>query len=381
MRRLGTSGELLWTVALVAAGQIAIQVLGRISPALVRYPGPWMPTAAVDTSGYLSAASNLPSVEASSITKLAYLLLVRIDLALGAAGWFLVVLNVALLIAAGWSILRYVGQRWGTRAGLLATAALVMNPNVTQWTKTLLTEPVFMPMLVLLVIALAVSADRYRLASAALVLASLIVLVRPNGLGAMLGAAAILTSRLPRARLFAFLATVAGVVALVVATPAFQTPGGEENTLANRTYEGLVIWAEPHDVNIAMPTAVDPSDLSNTAVIRYALQNPLAVAELGARRILAELLQVRGHYPAAANVIIALQMVVVYVLAAIGFARSRHDPFTRSAVAVSIGLFLVIAATWAIAEGRFGWAVFATWSPWIGIGADAVLPQARGGRR
>lgn len=377
MRRASFSSELLWSFALVAVGQLAIQMLGRVAPALVRYPGPWRPTAAVDTAGYLTAASSLPSVDPSSTTKLAYLTLIRIDQVLGSGGWFLLALQVILLVVAGWSLLRYVGDRWGRRAGILAAAVLVMNPHVTQWTKTLLTEPVFMPFVVLLVVLLAVSSERPGWTPVAAGLALLVVLVRPNGLGVLLGAAAVLSSRLRRARAITFLATVAAVVVVVVVTPAFQSPGGEENTLANRTYEGLVVWADPHDVNIPMPRPDDPTDLSNAAVIRYALQHPGAVLELGARRIVAELLQVRSHYPRTVNAIIAVQMAVLYGLAAIGFVRSRRDPLTSSVLAVSAGLFLVIAATWAIAEGRFGWAVFATWSPWVGIGADALLPRSR----
>jgi hypothetical protein len=78
------------------------------------------------------------------------------------------------------------------------------------------------------------------------------------------------------------------------------------------------------------------------------------------------------------NVVIGVQMIVLFALAGLGAVRARRDPVTPSILAVSAGLLLVIAGTWAIAEGRFGWAMFATWSPWIGIGADAVWNGLRG---
>lgn len=369
--------DLATVIGLVVLGQVLIQVLGRLAPALVRYPGPWGPTPAPDTRVYVSAAERLPSLDPSLTTKLAYVALVRLDQSLGAQGWSLVGLQLVLLGLAAWTLLRYVGPRWGQRAGVLSAAALVLNPHVTQWTRTILTDPVFMPLLVVLVILLAVSAERPGWTPLTVGLALLIVLVRPNGLGAALGAAVILVTRLPRGRVPALLATFAMVALLVVTTPAFQSPGGDVNTLANRTYEGLVVWAEPNDVTIGMPAPDDPSDLSNAAMIRYAVQHPVAVAALGVRRVVAEITQVRGHYPRVVNVIVGVQMALFLLLAIAGAVRARRDPINRSIIAVSAGLFLVIAATWAIAEGRFGWAAFATWSPWIGIGSDALLSRIR----
>jgi 4-amino-4-deoxy-L-arabinose transferase-like glycosyltransferase len=364
---------------MVIAGQVLLQILGRVVPSAVRYPGPWVPTATEDTGVYLSAAAQLPQIEPNLWTKALYIWLIRLDHALGLGGWGLLAMQSLLLVAAGLALLRYVGSRWGRRAGLISVAVLVLNPNVTQWTKTIFTEAVFMPLMVLLVLLLATSLERPQLHLPALVVAGLSLAVRPNGFGALLGAVTVVALNLRRWR---FLSLAAGAVLLAAAavlSPAFQTPGGDENTLAARTYEGLVIWVSPDFVRTEMPPAADVTDLSNSAVIRYAVEHPLAVASLGARRIFWEIVQVRPHYPAAANILVTVQMMAFFGLAIVGLLRSRGHPITRSIVGVSLGLFLVIAATWAIAEGRFGWAVFATWSPWVGIGADDMLRRARRG--
>jgi hypothetical protein len=370
--------DLAVVAGLVTSGQVLLQVVGRLRPASVRYPGPWRPTATGDTGVYLSAAADLPTLPAHHVTKLVYLGLVRIDAALGLAGWGLLGLQMLLLGLAALVLLRHVGSRWGRRAGVLSAAVLVLNPNVAQWSKTIFVEPVFIPLMVILVVVLAIAVKDRRSAPGAVALGLLSIVVRPNGIGAALGASAVLATTLRRARLASFVAATAVLGAVAVLSPAFQSPGGDENTLAARTYEGLVIWVEPDPVRIAMPEPVDPTDLRNVAVIGYAAQHPVAVLRLAGHRVLAEVTQVRAHYPVLVNRIVAVQMAGYFLLAAIGLRLTFRDPLTRSILAVSVGLLLVIAGTWAIAEGRFGWAMFATWSPWVGIGADAAWSSAKG---
>jgi 4-amino-4-deoxy-L-arabinose transferase-like glycosyltransferase len=302
-------------------------------------------------------------------------------MALGLGGWGLLAVQVLLLGLAALLLLRYVDHRWGRRAAILSAAALTLNPSIAQWSRTIFVEPVFIPLMVILVVVLARAVEQPRARPAAVGLALLSIVVRPNGIGAALGASAVVVSTFRRARLVSFLGAAIVLGAIAVLSPAFQSPGGDENTLAARTYEGLVIWVDPDFVRIPMPPPADATDLRNTAVVRYAIEHPGAVLRLGGERVLAELTQVRAHYPAPVNRIIAVQMSVLFVLAGAGLARAARDPITRSILGVSAGLLLVIASTWAIAEGRFGWAMFATWSPWVGIGADTVWSRVRGPRR
>lgn len=360
-------------LGLTIAGQALIQVSGWLLPASVRFPGPWTPTRTPDSSVLLSVAAGLPELKPEHVTKLVYASILRMDIAAGFAGWGAIAVQLMALGAAAAATAVYVANRWGSRAGVLSAAALALNPQIAQWTKTLLTDSLFISLMVLLVLALARALDREGSAGLVVVLALTAVFLRPNGLGAAAGALFVSILAMRRHRVAAASLSVVGLVAVVLFSPVFITPGGEENSLAARTYDGLVVWADPHDVNITMPAPRDPEDLSNTALARYAVTNPLPVMSLGVQRVAWELIQVRGHYPRSANLVTVLIVTVVFVLSLLGARATRGASINRAIVGLSAGLALVIAATWAIAEGRFGWALMATWSPLVGIGLDRLL--------
>jgi len=379
----GRRSLVVGAVGLTVAGQVLLQVVAAVLPQAVRFPGPWVPTPTPDSSVLLSAALRLPELKAEHVTKLVVLVLLRVDAAMGLEGWGLVAVQVIMLGVASVATGLFVAARWGRRAGSLAAAALALNPQITQWAKTIMTDSLFMSMMVLLVLVLARVIEQRDPRALALVLglAFLAVLLRPNGLGAAVGVLFVLTMLLPRLRLLAATLGLVSIAAVVVLSPVFVTPGGEENTLAARTYEGLVIWVAPDDVSISMPAPADPTDLSNTALVRYAAAHPAAVLNLGLQRVAWELIQVRAHYPRLVNLITGMLMVAVAGLTAVGAYAARGSSLNRAVVPVCVGLALVIAATWAIAEGRFGWAMMATWAPWIGIGLDRLLGRVPGARR
>lgn len=377
-RTSGRAPLIVGALALTLAGQVLLQVAGRLLPGAVRFPGPWVPTPTPDTSVLFAIASGLPDLKAENVTKVAYVIVLRLDAAIGLGGWGAIILQLLVLGLAAATMATYVGARYGHRAGLLAAAALTLNPQVAQWVKTMLTDSLFISLMVLLVLSLARSIDREAPLGPVLLLASVAVLLRPNGLGAAVGVLFVIIASMRRRRVAAALLAMASIIAVVLFSPVFVTPGGDENTLAARTYDGLVVWADPYDVSTTMPRPVDPDDLSNTALLRYAVTNPLPVLGLGLRRVGWELIQVRGHYPRSANVVTALLVAGVVLLTLLGRREARGSSINRAIAAVSVGLALVIAATWAIAEGRFGWAVMATWSPLVGIGLDRLLDGPRG---
>jgi 4-amino-4-deoxy-L-arabinose transferase-like glycosyltransferase len=368
-------------LTLSVVGQAIVQAIGRLIPSMVRYPGPWAPTLMEDSGVYIRQAENLPQLQPEFVTKSVYIALLRFDEMLGASGWLIVSIQFAMLVAAGYALAQFVGDRWGDRAGVLAAAFFVLNPQVTQWTKTIFMDPLFMPLIVMLTLLLArtVEGESTRLSLA--IVGIIALFLRPNGLGAVLGVAGLLILRSKRLRFAKAGVGLAFVVAVLLVSPAFETPGGVENTLAARTYEGLVVWVAPDHVRIDMPAATDPSDFSNSALARYALQHPVSMMRLGLLRVGWEFIQIRSHYPPVLNGIIGLQMFGVFILAMVGFRGAHGSALNASVVAVSLGLMLIVAGTWAIAEGRFGWAMFATWSPWLGLGADRLMSKVWKGRR
>ncbi len=363
--------------ALVLIGQVGVHTLGRIAPGFVRFPGIFGPVLSPDSKGYLQAAAELPALRTEYLTKTLYILLLRFDQELSLGGWGVVLLQLVMLALAGAAMASLVARHHGDRAAVLAAAVLVMNPQISQWVQVIHTDSLFISLSVVLAIVLARFLELRTSPLLPLLLGAALVFLRPNGLGALVGVIVVVILRMRRFRAVTAFVSIAVVATVLLLAPGFQTPGGEENSLAARTYEGLVIWMGESDVRITMPTPAQPDDLTNAGLVRYAATHPLAVLRLGLLRVGWELIQIRPHYPTAVNGIVALQMLMLTVLALIGLRGSVRASLGPAVLALSAGLLLVIAGTWAVAEGRFGWAVLAMWSPWIGIGADALLERLR----
>jgi len=372
-------GRLRWfrrSLVLTALGQFGTEALGGLAPGIVRFPGGWAPVLTPDSPGYLEAATRLPALPSEYLTKVVYLLLLRGDQALSLGGWGIILLQFIGLALAGAVVGRAVAIHHGDRAAFLAVAVLVLNPQISQWVKAVLTDSLFISLVVILAIQLSRFLEERTSVLLPLGIALSLVFLRPNGIGAALAALLVVTWSMERFRVAASLSAIALASVVVLGSPAFQSPGGENNTLADRTYEGLVIWMGEDDVTTPMPKPNEPDDVSNRGLIRYAASNPLPVARLGLLRIWWELVQVRPHYPLAVNVVVGLQMVLFYGLAGLGLRRNSSSTLTHATCAMTVGLLLVIGATWAIAEGRFGWAILAMWSPLVGIGAERLMQRA-----
>jgi ABC-type proline/glycine betaine transport system permease subunit len=101
------------------------------------------------------------------------------------------------------------------------------------------------------------------------------------------------------------------------------------------------------------------------------------MAELGARRVWWELKQVRPWYSRGLNAFTGVSMSSFYILAAIGAWKSRNSTLTLVVAGITIPFMGLIALTWAIWEGRFGWWFLVLWTAWAGIGAQRILQLAR----
>jgi hypothetical protein len=338
---------------------------------------------APDSERYLVARDSLTDLALIPWTYRAYPVLVRLADALGEVS-LVVVLQALLLVAAGAALHRLVDRLAGGLAALVATAALTANPLVAQWVRFVLTETVFYALIVT-VVALAVAMRRDpagRSAPVALAaLGALALFLRPNGslvLMSLLGLIAV--SRAPRR------AAIAIVAALVVATPLLVALGQQatgmpaEAPFARQLYEGWVIEG-PEDVrlDVGMPPADDPSDESNGAALRYVAAHPVAAAGLALARVGVELAQVRPHYPRAANVVVAIGIVGFLALMVAGFGDPRSREVRVPALAIAVPLLLMVGATFAVPEGRFGWSALVAMTPFVGIGADRVVARVRTG--
>ena len=163
---------------------------------------------------------------------------------------------------------------------------------------------------------------------------------------------------------------------MAVVSPSLEATHGSKNAFGPHAWAGTVVHGVP-ETAIAMPEPAT-DDPSNAAFVRYALEHPIAVAQLGATRIWWEMKQVRPWYSDQLNTFLTITMTGFYVLAAIGMGSARRTSLNLALMIISLPFAAVIAATWAIWEGRFGWWFLVLWTVWAGIGAQVLI--ARGGR-
>ncbi|SVC17805.1 uncharacterized protein METZ01_LOCUS270659, partial [marine metagenome] len=93
---------------------------------------------------------------------------------------------------------------------------------------------------------------------------------------------------------------------------------------------------------------------------------------LGATRVWWEMKQVRPWYSDQLNTFLTVTMTGFYLLVIVGAWASRGTLLNLLVTSISIPFALVIALTWAIWEGRFGWWFLVLWTVWAGIGAQEV---------
>ena len=89
-----------------------------------------------------------------------------------------------------------------------------------------------------------------------------------------------------------------------------------------------------------------------------------------------ELIQVRPWYSLRLNAFIAVAMAPFYLLALRGALISCGSRLFWAVVVLSLPSIAVIAATWAIHEGRFGWWFLVAWIPWVAIGCQQSKAEA-----
>jgi hypothetical protein len=204
---------------LVVIGQFVLQALGRLAPAAVRATGAWSPVLAPDSLGYLAAAADLPEVQGRYLTKIAYVLLLRVDRALALDGWGVVLLQLVVLAVATAFVADHVARHHNDRAALLSAAVLALNLQVAQWVTFILTDSLFISLTVILSIVLARFLEQRTSLLAPLALGVGLVLLRPNGLGAAVGVAIILIAGMRRFRLAIAAVTLCCILAVVLLAP------------------------------------------------------------------------------------------------------------------------------------------------------------------
>ena len=374
---------------LVLLGQALLLALGPLTRAARAQEGSSGPFGIAlqssDSLYYLKAAAEGPYTQVP-ISRLAYPALLQLGIRIGAVEMFAVSLNLIALILAG-GLLYDLGRRYGKGrlAGVASASAFVLNPLTAQWMRFILTETLIYSC----VIAILWTSERHaRNSSRPVLWVSLGVgvfasLLRPNGvllLGSAVSIVALNGLNSRRHRGLA-VASVAGLWLVVLSSvpllsQSHISDGRDEAApvVVQLLYDGVVIEGSPHArVLMPMPPAPEPIDASISAALRYALNEPLAVALLGLRRIAYETVQVRRHYPLVVNIVVGAAIVAYLALAAIGSMRGRSLRLNICIASIALPQMALIGATFAVPESRYGWTYLVTLAVWVGVGLERLL--------
>jgi hypothetical protein len=330
-----------------------------------------------DSRGYLTGSESLEAVQAWPWMRRGYPLILFLLRQLGDPVTLAVLLHVLTLLIVSTLLYREVEQRASMLPALVAVAVLVLNPMTALWVRLVLTESLFFAGIMLLLI-LGHQAIEDRLSRlghiTAAGVAGLLPFLRANGIfvSASLITTLLIAKLSGRTRVLA----VASVwVVLLAFLPTFSATIGppSEGSLTRQLYDGVIIeGTENVRLAIAMPDPADESDESLSAAARYALDNPLAVARVGVARVGFESLQVRPHYPTVVNLAFGAAMLLYLTAALVGLRDSRSRGWRLLAGTFSIPLLILTAGTFAVPEGRYGWAFLLPLAPIAGIGSDRI---------
>lgn len=376
---------------LTAAGQLILVALGPLSRAARAQggsTGPWgIALLSSDSFYYLTAsdsASLLPNVP---INRVVLPIILQFGSVMGSAEVFGVLVNALAFIVAG-AALYDLGRRLGKSrlSGGLCAAAVLVNPLTAQWVRFVLTEALMYALVVLLVwgverFSRQSSVSGYVVAIAAPTIAALL---RPNG--ALLVASAVtllmllrIKDRAERLRplrtMMLVLIWPATVAVMLVTSNASQGSGHEvSNVIIDLLYDGVVVEGSPDViVRTPMPPPDSPRDASMTAALRYVVQHPFDVMRLAALRVVYETFQLRPHYPRAINIVLGLGFGSFLLLASVGARKTQARVIRLATIVIAAPQLVLVAATFAVPESRYGWTYLVPLAVWVGAGAEHVV--------
>jgi hypothetical protein len=361
----------------VLLGQVLLGLLSSLSRAGadgVRADGIGLLSA--DSVGYLDLAGSSSWLSETPWNRVLYIALLRLGGALGDATTFVVVLQVIALVVAATLAHRSASEVAGRMAGAFAAAVVAINPLTAQWVRFVLTETLFIT-LALAALWAAIRVIRQGISPVTtaplLTVTLLATLLRPNGIMLLGGAATLIVLQLPRRLRAPGLIGVGAVVIVGLASGLDAAGQPAERSLTAQLHAGVVIEGTEHVVvTIPMPRPEDAEDESISAGVRYALRNPFAVTRLASARVAMEVIQVRRHYPRLVNVTIGLAMTMLLGSAALGARGDRVRALRRGVLVLGAPVLLLVGATFATPEGRYGWGALVLLAPLAGVGAARV---------
>ncbi len=340
----------------------------------------WGPVSGGDSGRYLSGAASLPSLEPVDAAHIGYVTFLRVGIFLGSPEWFAVVAQSLIVIGAAVALRTTTSRVGGEMAGWMAALVYLLHLPIAQWTRYVLTEPIFYAGLIFTTSALmslhhfGPSPRRWAQLAVSVVI---VCTVRPNGillLVAVVGVVSYWFIDLWRWRAIAIGGALALTGVIFLLHPGLsQDLHGEENALVNRLEAGEIFWKDSSRI-VVMPTR-ESSEVSLGELVSYVTSHPVPVAQLAGLRIGWEAMQMRPWYSAGLNFYLFVTMSIFHILAVIGAWKTRRSPVTLVIVCLTLPSVALIGLSWAVQDGRFGWWFLTLWIIWVGVGAKSVLER------
>jgi len=352
---------------------VAIAIIGQISVSLF-FSLPYAPTLGGDSSGFIKIANGLPSIPTDYRGYSGYLAVLKIGSLLGSATWFACIIQIIAVIAGSAALLSLGRMFKGNSAGWAASCIYLLCPLVNQWTRYVLTESLFYSG-VIIVTWLTVKALKETQPNwpQLWIVLFLVSSLRPNGIILFISIISIVIfSRYwnLKSKIICFVGLILILFLVTTSSDAFNS-GEESNHFGPHAWIGDVVWNVPEE-RIEMPEPVN-RDPSNSAYVRYIIDNPKEMTRLALLRIGWELKQVRPWYSKQLNLSTYVMMTLFYGTALVGFWNSRKSVLTLTILGITVPFMLLIGITWAIWEGRFGWWFLVLWTIWSGIGVQVII--------
>lgn len=325
---------------------------------------------------FLNRAASLDTVLSQGWTRMGYPALLLLSGQFGSSTTTIVYLQFAAFVASGALLYQLVHDHVGSIGAFGATAFFAANPMTAQWVRVVMTESVFFSLIVASVIVCLRMQETVSAKGVSLLLlcTSLAAVLRPNGFLLFLSAAILLSRTFP-CRLRGFVISGIALLGLALLPLAAQASGQPTNgSLVNHLYRGVVIHGTSHvETTLNMPAPENYDDETLSAAARFVAQHPAAVVRLGATRVIVETLQARRHYPTPVNIAF-LSFTLAYIgFVILGLQRTTTRAFLSPVLAFSLPQVAMVGATFAVPEGRFGWAYLLMFAPIAGGGISVTV--------
>lgn len=385
MRAPGRLRALGIVAVLLAVGQLLLAAVAPLTRANGTFASAAGPAILVPDSEFYLHVLALSELLTLPWTRSGYPLLIALGAMQFEPELVAVTVNALALLSGGYVLFRVTEARAGLPAAVIAATVLVTNPMTAQWLRIVTTEAVFFGT-VAVIAGLSVQvldgSARWPDRSVLLLSALLAAVTRPNGfLVAMSTLLLMASAGRPGTRRRVAIATVALATAILLPAAYTATGPPAEGSIAQQLYAGVVVEGAEHvRTTVTMPLPADPEDPTFEAAARYALSHPGATAKLALARLAVETVQVRRHYPTVVNAAFAIAMLVLACAVAAGWSDPRARRSRTAFLVIGVPLMLLTMATFAVPEGRYGWAYLLPLAPIAGIGADRAIVRLRTSR-